>query len=165
MKTSTTLLTQTITELRTLDESYEIIENEQVLNRDFNNLTLAGALFSLSTFDRSNFLSCVFYGTRIENSVFRNCTFENCTFEFSHFYAATFISCTFKGCTWKYSTINKTKAHCSEMDHPTSSLIHQQENNQMIDCFTANPELTQNSLSIVELYDTWFAAKFEKRSG
>lgn len=158
MKTSTTLLTQTITQLKTLDESYEVIENESVSGRDFNNLTIAGALFSLSTFDRSTFSSCVFYGTRIENCIFKGCTFENCTFEFSHFYAATFISCTFKNCKWKYSTVNKTKVNSSEIDHATSSIVHQQENNRMIDCFTASPELTQTSLNIVELYDSWLAA-------
>lgn len=158
MKTSTTLLTPTETKLKTLDETYEIIENETVSNRNFNHLTIAGALFSLSTFDRSSFCSCVFYGSRIENSVFKNCVFENCTFEFTHFYAASFVSCTFINCKWKHSTIYKTKVKSSEIDHATSTTVHKQENNQMIDCYTANPDLTQTSLNLVELYDKWFAA-------
>ena len=129
MKTSTTLLTQTVTQLKTFHDSYEIIESESVSNRNFDNITIAGALFSLSTFDRSNFSSCVFYATKIENCLFKGCTFKNCTFEFSHFYAAIFSSCHFINCKWQHSTSLKTKVKSSEVDHPTSSFIHQHDSN------------------------------------
>lgn len=158
MKTSTTLLNITTTELKSFDEAYEIIENETVSSRNFNNLTIAGALFSLSTFDRSTFLSCVFYACKIENTVFKNCTFENCTFEFSNIYAATFIGCTFINCKWEFSHAKKTKIISSEIDPMTSSNLNKESSNELRDCYTTNPDLTQNSIDLVELYEKWLAA-------
>lgn len=161
MKTSTTLLNPTSAQSQkdeSLSQAYEVIENEAISERNFEELTISGALFSLSTFDRASFSTCVFYACKLENTTFKNCNFENCTFEFTSFFCVQFISCTFTNCTWEFSSARKSFVKSSSIDRVTAANFAKDSSNHLLDCYTPDPELTRNSIDLVELYEQWFAA-------
>jgi uncharacterized protein YjbI with pentapeptide repeats len=88
---------------------YEIIENENVKSMTYNNLTLSGSLFSMSTFTDVTFDSCEFYGTKWENCQFIRCKFINCTFKFTHILHCNFQSSDFVSCNWHTSPLQKSQ--------------------------------------------------------
>ncbi len=91
--------------LRMTEESYEVIENESIVNSNFKSLTISGSLFSLTTFKNVTFDSCVFFATRMENCEFIKCNFINCQFQFSNITHCDLHFAKFDHCTWSFSTL------------------------------------------------------------
>ena len=100
-------------------ELYEVIENEEVSGIVIKNITIAGALLSLSSFDNVTFENCTFFGSRIENCDFSGCKFSDCVFQFSECVNCNFDQTQFLDCTWHSSPIrNCTYSDCF-MDQKT----------------------------------------------
>jgi uncharacterized protein YjbI with pentapeptide repeats len=89
------------------DARYEVIENEDLKSCNFNELTISGSLFSLTTFKNVTFESCVFFGSRLENCNFVNCTFKGCEFQFTTLEHCNFVNTTFTSCKWDVSPLKK----------------------------------------------------------
>ncbi len=95
---------------------YEVIENETLKACKFEDLTVSGSLFSLTTFDHVTFENCVFYGSKIENCTFIGCNFVNCKFEFSSVSHCNFNNCDFNNTKWSYSTFKRNKLNYCVID-------------------------------------------------
>ena len=119
-----------------LDSAYEIIANETLESRDFNGLTIAGSLFSLSVFKGISFKDCVFYGTKFENCMFTDCSFENCSFQFTQVDYCQFEKSSFAECNWDFAPIQKSQFnHCSLDFHTTYQVGHEDKANVIEKCF------------------------------
>ena len=155
----TTTLINPFTLDTNLTNNYEVLENEVVKGKKFEGLTISGSLFSLMTFEGVDFLSCVFYASKMENCTFKGVTFENCTFEFTSLYGCKFIACTFKNCKWAYSPIKKSTLEQCELDHQSRHFLAKERSVDFVDCFTADPkeEMTQTTLNYIELFEKWAA--------
>lgn len=115
------------------DGTYEVIENECITSRNFNNLVVSGSLFSLTTFTEVSFQSCTFFGTKIENCMFINCTFSNCKFEFTNIEHTKFNKCEFENTLWELTPVNKSTLSFCKFDANTNYFI-KEERNTIINC-------------------------------
>ncbi|OFZ13151.1 MAG: hypothetical protein A2X86_10040 [Bdellovibrionales bacterium GWA2_49_15] len=113
-----------------LDSAYEIISNETLESRNFNGLTIAGSLFSLSVFKGITFKDCVFYGTKFENCMFTSCSFENCSFQFTQVDFCQFNQSKFAECNWDFAPIKKSQfANCMLDQHTSYQVAHEDKAN------------------------------------
>lgn len=101
-------------------ETYGVIENQNIGDKEFNDLVVSGALISLTSFKNVTFRSCVFFATRLENVSFANCTFIDCKFQFSAIEHCHFASTSLENCSWEASPINKSYFYACGMDYKTS---------------------------------------------
>ena len=104
-----------------VEGSYEVIENELIVDSNFNGLTIAGSLFSLTTFKNVTFDSCVFFASRMENCEFVNCTFINCQFQFTNIAHCDFRYAKFDACSFDFSSIKNSKVDECWLD---SKVLH-----------------------------------------
>lgn len=117
------------------DSRYEIIENEDLSSCDFNELTISGSLFSLTTFKNVTFESCVFFGSRLENCNFVNCTFKDCEFQFTTLEHCNFVHTTFTNCKWDVAPLKKNYFEACLLDAKTSFYANKENNfNRLIAC-------------------------------
>jgi uncharacterized protein YjbI with pentapeptide repeats len=131
------------------DGTYEVIENECITSRTFNDLVVSGSLFSLTTFNGVSFQSCTFFGTKIENCTFVNCTFNNCKFEFTNIEHTIFNRCEFENTLWELTPVNKSTLSFCKLDANTQYFI-KEEANTLVNCQTPRAlewdEVMENTL-------------------
>ncbi len=84
-------------------EKYEVIENELIEDRDFNELSIPGVLMTFTIFKNVTFENCVFFGSRLENCEFVNCKFIDTKFQFCNLSYCNFKFSTFEYCNWDVS--------------------------------------------------------------
>jgi uncharacterized protein YjbI with pentapeptide repeats len=117
------------------DARYEIIENEDLNSCDFNELTISGSLFSLTTFKNVTFESCVFFGSRLENCNFVNCCFKDCSFQFTTLEHCNFVHTIFTNCMWDIAPLKKNSFEACELDAKTLFYATKDNNfNKLIAC-------------------------------
>lgn len=137
MKTTSYAFTPPNPSEKNFSEVYEIIVNETLELREFNELAIAGSLFSLSVFKGITFRDCVFYGSRFENCTFVDCIFENCTFQFAHVEFCQFAQTTFAHCNWDFASIQKSDFNFCQLDNKTILIAGDDEKgNRMEQCFS-----------------------------
>ena len=118
-----------------LSENYEVIENEHLTGRIFKQITISGALFTLTLFKDTTFRSCVFFASKIENCEFINCYFDNCHFQFSTIEYCDFHSTMFKNCIWDTSPVKRNLFSRCKLCEKTIHFLSDQDN-RIMSCFT-----------------------------
>lgn len=113
---------------KTLEDTYEIIENEYITYSEFNGLTISGGLFSTTIFKSVTFKNCTFFGSRFENTEFINCRFDNCKFQFCHLLHLDFLKCEFIGNFWDISPIRKSQFEECTLDTKTEYFVKKEDN-------------------------------------
>lgn|GEM_PF-6639561 len=140
MKTMTYAHNPTKPQNSSFGEVYEVIANEQLENSEFIDLTIAGALISLSVFKGLTFRDCVFYGTRFENCTFIDCKFENCSFQFSQIDYCNFQRTQFQNCQWDFTRSQSNQWTFCRLDSRTLKAIADlDKNNDLIQCSASTP--------------------------
>jgi len=126
---------------------YEIIENEELRSCFFNNLTISGSLFSLSTFTDVTFESCVFYASRFENCTFINCNFINCKFEFSELQHSRFNKCNWEESFFSFSPFKKCSLAFCNLDYKFKATFNEEEN-ELYNCNELTPLTWEDVLEV-----------------
>lgn len=101
-------------------ETYGVVENQTIGGKEFSDLVVSGALFSLTRFENVTFRSCVFFGSRMENVTFANCTFTDCKFQFTAVVHCFFANTSLENCSWEASNTTKSSYYNCTMDYKTS---------------------------------------------
>lgn len=101
-------------------ETYGVVENQNIGDKEFNDLVVSGALISFTSFENVTFSSCVFFASRMENVRFANCTFIDCKFQFTAVEHCHFANTTLENCSWEASTPKKSSFYACTTDHKTS---------------------------------------------
>ena len=127
MKTLTMFINNQ-TEHLTHSSTYEVVENQLIEAKTFNNLTFAGSLFSLSVFKNVTFESCTFYGGRWENCTFVGCKFVNCNFQFFTAIHNKFNAVVFENSMWLTSSLRQNEIDFSFLDFKTLYYVGQNSN-------------------------------------
>lgn len=123
------------------NENYEVIENENLSDCNYDGLVVSGSLFSLTLFRNVTFDACVFFASKLENCEFRGCNFVNCEFQFSDISHCNFEGCTFDNCTWDNTPIKRCRFSSSFIDTKTAYFVGKgmstSEQNVMEYCFSS----------------------------
>ncbi len=114
-------------------ENYGVLENQNIGDKEFNDLVVSGALLSLTRFENVTFRSCVFFASRMENVSFANCTFIDCKFQFTKVDHCHFANTSLENCSWEASTTNKSSFYSCSMDYKTSHQLMRGNNRITLD--------------------------------
>ncbi len=113
-------------------QSYEVIENMKIADRNYDEIIISGGLFSGVTFKSVHFNGCTFFASRMENCRFIDCTFSECKFHFSHILHSQFHTCLFEGSFYEISPIKKCHYELCEIDTKTKYFIAKYDGNSMM---------------------------------
>jgi uncharacterized protein YjbI with pentapeptide repeats len=129
MRTQATVITEV-----SLNDSYQMIKDEQLSFVVVAQQILAGSKILLSNYQQVVFSDCTFYACEFQGVTFENCVFENCSFEFSHIRNCFFKNCNFTNCNWKAtSTLRTTYQEC-DLDPGLSQMTEINHNELKIAC-------------------------------
>lgn len=118
-----------------VNDNYEIIANQSIINCNQKDLIISGALLLQNTFKYVIFNNCTFFGSKIENCQFIGCQFKNCKFQFSSILSCNFISCKINHCQWETPFLQKNEFQCCSIDHISTYYISKNENH-LVNCFS-----------------------------